>query len=187
MTASGRARTRRSPAAMPRPSGSGHGMASAGSPGTRMTMRWRRRRSGCTRTNASATAHRSGAARCSASATSGLPRRSVLREWVSGIPSSRKLARAIGNEKAPGLFTEGFYIYSVFSSSLDVSNHHLNLLLAQQFIFCLRDCLEPLRVLALRALPYDLLRASFASSNDLFGCAICSTHYSNRLNKGASE
>ena len=94
------------------------------------------------------------------------------------------LARAIGNDKAPGLFTEGFYRYSVFSTSLDVSNHHLNLLLALRFIFCLRDRLEPLRVLAVRALPYDLLRANFASSNDLFGCAICSTRYSNRLNKG---
>jgi hypothetical protein len=82
------------------------------------------------------------------------------------------------------LFTEGFYRYSVLSSSLDVSNHHLNLLLAQRYIFCLRDRLEPLRVLAVRALPYDLLRANFASSNDLFGCAICSTRYSNRLNKG---
>ena len=37
--------------------------------------------------------------------------------------------KAIGNDKAPGfLFTEGFYRYSVFSTSLDVSNHHLNLL-----------------------------------------------------------
>jgi len=36
--------------------------------------------------------------------------------------------KAIGNVKAPGLFTEGFYRYSVFSTSLDVSNHHLNLL-----------------------------------------------------------
>jgi hypothetical protein len=35
-------------------------------------------------------------------------------------------------------------------------------------------------------LPYDLLRANFASPNDLFGCAICSTRYSNRLNKGES-
>jgi hypothetical protein len=92
--------------------------------------------------------------------------------------------RAIDNYKAPGLFTEGFYRYSVFSTSLDVSNHHLNLLLALRFIFCLRDRQQPLRVLALRALPCDLLRANFASSNDLFGCAICSTRYSNRLNKG---
>ena len=43
-----------------------------------------------------------------------------------GFPETRP--RAIGNDKAPGLFTEGFYRYSVFSSSLDVSNHHLNLL-----------------------------------------------------------
>ena len=92
--------------------------------------------------------------------------------------------RATGNHKAPGLFTEGFYRYSVFSTSLDVSNHHLNLLLAWRFILCLRGRLEPLRVLAVRALPYDLLRANIASSNDLFGCAICSTRYSNRLNKG---
>jgi len=61
---------------------------------------------------------------------------------------SSKLARAIGNDKAPALFTEGFYRYSVVSNSLDVSNHHLNLLLAQRFIFCLRDRLEPLRVRA---------------------------------------
>ena len=61
--------------------------------------------------------------------------------------NSRKLARAIGNEKAPGLFTEGFYRYSVLSTSLHISNHHPNLL-AQWFIFCLRDRLEPLRVLA---------------------------------------
>ena len=61
--------------------------------------------------------------------------------------SYRKLARAIGNDEAPGLFTEGFYRYSILSSSLDVSNHHLNLL-AQRSIFCLRDRLEPLRVLA---------------------------------------
>jgi len=54
----------------------------------------------------------------------------------------------MGNDKAPGLFTEGFYRYSVVSTSLDASNHHLNLLLAQWFIFCLRDHLEPLRVLA---------------------------------------
>jgi hypothetical protein len=52
-----------------------------------------------------------------------------------------------GNDEAPGLFTEGFYRYSVLSSSLNVSNHHPNLL-AQWFIFCLRDRLEPLRVLA---------------------------------------
>jgi hypothetical protein len=45
--------------------------------------------------------------------------------------------RAMGNDKAPGLFTEGFYRYSVFSTSLDVSNHHLNLLLALRFIFAL--------------------------------------------------
>src|SRR5215213_10462180 len=70
---------------------------------------------------------------------------------------SRQLARAIGNYKAPGLFTEGFYRYSVFSTSLDVSNHHLSLLLALRFIFCLRDRQQPLRVLALRALPCDLL------------------------------
>jgi hypothetical protein len=50
---------------------------------------------------------------------------------------SRKLARTIGNDKALGLFTEGFYRYSVLSSSLDVSNHHLNLLLALRFIFSL--------------------------------------------------
>jgi hypothetical protein len=55
----------------------------------------------------------------------------------------------LGNDEAPGLFTEGFYRYSILSSSLDVSNHHLNLLLAQRFIFCLRDRLEPLRALAI--------------------------------------
>ena len=103
-----------------------------------------------------------------------------LEEFFSETP------RAIGNVKAPDLFTEGFYRYSVFSTSLDVSNHHLNLLLAVRFIFCLRDRLEPLRVLALRALPCDLIRANFASSNDLFGCAMCSTRCSNRLNKGAA-
>ena len=63
--------------------------------------------------------------------------------------SSRKPARAMGDDEAPGLFTEGFYRYSVLSSSLDVSNHHLNLLLAQRFIFCLRDRLEPYSVLAI--------------------------------------
>jgi hypothetical protein len=61
------------------------------------------------------------------------------------------------------LFAEGFYRYSVLSSSLDVSNHHLNLLLAQRFIFCLRDRLEPFRVLAVWALPYDL-RANIIAS-----------------------
>jgi len=45
--------------------------------------------------------------------------------------SSRKRARVIGNDEAPGLFTEGSYRYSVLSSSLDVSNHHPNLLLAR--------------------------------------------------------
>jgi hypothetical protein len=50
-------------------------------------------------------------------------------------------------DEAPSLFTEGFYRYSVLASSLDVSNHHPNLL-AQWFIFYLRDHLEPLRVLA---------------------------------------
>jgi hypothetical protein len=62
--------------------------------------------------------------------------------------SSRKLARAIGNDEAPGLFIEGFYRYSILSSSLDVSSHHPNLLLAQRFIFCLGDRLEPSSVLA---------------------------------------
>ncbi len=62
-------------------------------------------------------------------------------------PSSLKLARVIGNDEAPGLLTEGFYRYSVLSTSLDATNHHLNLL-TQWFIFCLRDRLEPLRVLA---------------------------------------
>ena len=51
--------------------------------------------------------------------------------------SSRKLARAIGNDEAPGLFAEGFYRYSVLSSSLDVSNHHPNLLLARGSSFAL--------------------------------------------------
>ena len=48
-----------------------------------------------------------------------LPRRGLL---------GNSLGLYIGNDKAPGLFTEGFYRYSVFSTSLDVSNHHLNLL-----------------------------------------------------------
>ena len=61
--------------------------------------------------------------------------------------SRQPSSRAIGNEKAPGFFTEGFYKYSVFSTSLHISNHHLNLL-AQNLIFCLRDRFEPLRVLA---------------------------------------
>ena len=61
--------------------------------------------------------------------------------------SSRKLARVIGNDEAPGLFTEGFYRYSVLSTLLDTTNHHLNLL-AQRFIFCLRDRLEAFSVLA---------------------------------------
>ena len=74
---------------------------------------------------------------------------------------SETRSRAIGNVKAPGLFTEGFYRYSVFSTSLDVSNHHLNPLLARQFIFCLRDRLEPLRVLAVRALPCYLHKGQF--------------------------
>jgi hypothetical protein len=69
--------------------------------------------------------------------------------FFNSLGLSRKLARAIGNDEAPGLLTEGFYRYSVFSSSLDVSNHHLDLLvLAQRFIFRLRDRLEPLSVLA---------------------------------------
>ena len=54
------------------------------------------------------------------------------------LRASRKLARAIGNDEAPGLFTEGFYRYSVLSASPNATNHHLNLL-AQQFIFRLRD------------------------------------------------
>ena len=99
--------------------------------------------------------------------------------------SSRKLARSIGNDKAPGLFTEGSYRYSGLSTSPDATNHHLNLLLAQWFIFYLRDRLEPLRVLAVSAFPYNL-RANVASSNALFGCAICRTRYSNRLNKGGA-
>jgi hypothetical protein len=71
---------------------------------------------------------------------------------------SRKLTRAIGNDKAPGLFTEGFYRYSVFSTSLDVSNHHLNLLSSLcGSSFALEVAYEPLRVLAVRALPCDLL------------------------------
>src|SRR5918997_6669003 len=50
--------------------------------------------------------------------------------------ATRKLAKAIGIDEAPGLFTEGFYGYSVLSASLDVSNHHPNLLiLAQRFVF----------------------------------------------------
>jgi hypothetical protein len=68
---------------------------------------------------------------------------------------SRKLARAIGSDKAPGLFTEGFYRHSILSTSPDATNHHLNLL-AQRFIFYLRDRLKPLRVLAVSAFPYDL-------------------------------
>jgi hypothetical protein len=68
--------------------------------------------------------------------------------WIADKMCSRKLARAIGNDKAPGLFTEGFYRYSILSTSLDGTNHHLNFLLAQRFIFCLRDRLEPLRVFA---------------------------------------
>ena len=44
--------------------------------------------------------------------------------------------------KAPGLFAEGFYKYSVLSASLHISNHHLkNLLLAQRFIFALERLL----------------------------------------------
>ena len=77
------------------------------------------------------------------------PGECVILNMGSGIWSSRKLGRAIGNDEAPGLFTEGFYRYSILSSSLDVSNHHLNLLLAQRFIFCLRDRLEPFSVLSL--------------------------------------
>ena len=61
--------------------------------------------------------------------------------------SNRKRARVIGKDEAPSLFTEGFYRYSVLSTLLDATNHHLNLL-AQRFIFCLRDRLEPLSVLA---------------------------------------
>jgi hypothetical protein len=43
-------------------------------------------------------------------------------------PRRRCASSTATNDKAPGLFTEGFYRYSVFSTSLDVSNHHLNLL-----------------------------------------------------------
>jgi hypothetical protein len=69
---------------------------------------------------------------------------------IAAKKRSRKLARVIGNDEAPALFGEGFYGYSVLSASLDVSNHHLNLLLvlAQRFIICLRDRLEPISVLA---------------------------------------
>ena len=102
----------------------------------------------------------------------------VQTDGTSGFPETR---RARGIAKAPGLSAEGSYKYSVVPASLDVSNHHLNLL-AQWYILRLRDRLEPFRVLAVRAMSYDLLGANFASSNDLFGCAICSTRYSNRLN-----
>jgi hypothetical protein len=60
---------------------------------------------------------------------------------TNGFPqvrASRNPARAIGNDEAPGLFTEGFYRYSVLSTSLNATNQYLNLL-AQQFIFRLRD------------------------------------------------
>jgi hypothetical protein len=55
-----------------------------------------------------------------------------------------------GERESPRLFAEGFYRYSVLSSSPDVSNHHLDLLvlLAQRFTLRLRDRLEPFSVLA---------------------------------------
>jgi hypothetical protein len=54
----------------------------------------------------------------------------LCREMNFRKSSFSETQKAIGNDKAPGfLFTEGFYRYSVFSTSLDVSNHHLNLLL----------------------------------------------------------
>jgi hypothetical protein len=66
--------------------------------------------------------------------------------------SSRELARAMGNDKAPGFFTEGFYRYSVVPASLDATNHHPNLL-AQRFLFCLGDRLEPLACSPYRRCP----------------------------------
>jgi hypothetical protein len=56
------------------------------------------------------------------------------KEFSNWLVPSRKLARAIGNDEAPGLFTEGFYRHSILSTSPDATNHHLNLL-AQRFIF----------------------------------------------------
>jgi hypothetical protein len=95
--------------------------------------------------------------------------RTRKRSGVAGRGSrwgaSENTARAKRNDEAPGSFTGGFYRYSVLSSSPDVSNHHPNLLLlAQRLIFCLGDRLEPLRALAVRALPYDLLRANIAGA-----------------------
>ena len=92
----------------------------------------------------------------------------------------------MGNDKAPGLSAEGFYRYSVVPASLDATNHHPNLLV-QRFIFRLRDRLEPFRVLAVSASPYDLLRADFAGSNALSGCVDRYTRHSNGSNKGWAE
>jgi hypothetical protein len=47
---------------------------------------------------------------------------------ISDTHNSRKLAGAIDNDKALGKQAKGFYRYSVFSTSLNATNHHLNLL-----------------------------------------------------------
>ena len=58
----------------------------------------------------------------------------------------------MGNDKAPGLFTEGSYRYSVVPASLDATNHHPNLL-AQRFLFLPRRSPRAFSVLAVSALP----------------------------------
>ena len=68
--------------------------------------------------------------------------RVILAYRFAALPLRGLLGNSWGysERKAPGLFTEGFYKYSVLSASLAISNHHLkNLLLAQHFIFCLRE------------------------------------------------
>jgi hypothetical protein len=94
------------------------------------------------------------------------------RLWATSIHESPRrgllsiLPELRGERESPRLFTKGFYKYSVLSASPDVPNHHLNLLLAQRFIFCLRDSLEPLGGFAVWAFPCEL-GADFASSNAL--------------------
>ncbi len=100
--------------------------------------------------------------------------------------SSRILAGSAKEKRKPPALYRGLQRYSVLSASPDVSNHHLNLLLAQRFIFRLRDRLEPLGIFAIWAFPCEL-GANFANSNALFGCTVCYTRNSIRLNKAGAE
>ena len=79
--------------------------------------------------------------------------------------SSRKLTGVIEKDKAPGfLFAEGFYRYSVLSTSLDATNHHLNLL-AQRFCsFASESSPRALTRSGCVSIALDHLRANSASA-----------------------